>query len=115
MGKPKITVEDALTKGLTYDAPLTAEATLTNIKTNETLTEEVFLGDIPIMTDIGTFVIAGVERCVVNQLVRSPGVFFTSDVDQPSGRNLFIAELRPIRGSWLEFSVSRNDVITVKS
>ena len=114
LGKPKITVEDALTKGLTYDAPLTAEATLTNIKTNETLTEEVFLGDIPVMTDIGTFVIAGVERCVVNQLVRSPGVFFTSDVDQPSGRNLFIAELRPIRGSWLEFSVSRNDVITVK-
>ena len=114
LGKTKISVEDALIKGLTYDAPLTAEATLTNLKTNEVLTEEVFLGDIPMMTDIGTFVIAGVERCVVNQLVRSPGVFFTSDVDQPSGRNLFTAELRPIRGSWLEFSVSRNDVITVK-
>lgn len=111
---PKISVSEALEKGLNYEASLMAEATLKNLKTNDTKTEEVFLGELPVMTDTGTFVISGVERCVVNQMVRSPGVFFTSDIDQSSGRSLFMAELRPIRGSWLEFEVSRNDVITVK-
>jgi DNA-directed RNA polymerase subunit beta len=112
--KPVLEPALAFEKGLTYEAPLKAEATLKNLKTNETATEEVFLGDIPVMTQTGTFIISGIERCVVNQLVRSPGVFFSGDVDQSSGRMLYGAELRPIRGSWLEFSVSRNDVITVK-
>lgn len=112
--KPAITPKDAIAKGVNFEASLKAQATLTNIRTNEQITEEVFLGDLPMMTSIGTFVIGGVERCIVNQLVRSPGVFFGSDVDQSSGRALSSAELRPIRGSWLEFNVSRNDVITVK-
>ena len=112
--KPALTPALAFEKGLNYEASLKAEATLRNLKTNEMVTEEVFLGDLPVMTQTGTFIISGIERCVVNQLVRSPGVFFSSDVDQSSGRMLYGAELRPIRGSWLEFAVSRNDVITVK-
>lgn len=112
--EPALTPALAFEKGLTYEAPLKAEATLRNLKTNESTTEEVFLGDIPVITETGTFIISGIERCVVNQLVRSPGVFFSGDVDQSSGRMLYSAELRPIRGSWLEFAVSRNNVITVK-
>lgn len=111
---PSLTPALAFEKGLSLEAPLKVEATLRNLKTNESATEEVFLGDFPVMTDTGTFIISGIERCVVNQLVRSPGVFFSGDVDQSSGRMLFGAELRPIRGSWLEFAVNRNDVITVK-
>lgn len=112
--KPLLSPIEAMERGLNYEASLKADATLRSLKTNEEITEEVFLGDLPVMTDTGTFIISGVERCVVNQLVRSPGVFFGSDIDQSSGRTLFTAELRPIRGSWLEFAVSRNDVITVK-
>lgn len=112
--KPALTPALAFEKGLTYEASLKAEATLKNLKTGESATEEVFLGDLPVMTDTGTFIISGIERCVVNQLVRSPGVFFSADLDQSSGKMLYKAELRPIRGSWLEFAVNRNDVITVK-
>src|SRR3989338_4334601 len=97
-----------------YDAPLYVETTLTNKKTNATIEQEVFLGDIPQMTDRGTFVINGVERTVVNQLVRSPGVFFTAAHDNVTGKKLYTAEIRPIHGSWLEFSTTRHETITVK-
>lgn len=113
-GKPKYSVAQAKAKGVTYDMPLYVEATLLNKKTGEEQTQEVFLGDLPKMTPIGTFVVNGIERAVVTQLVRSPGVFFSSDTDPVTGRNLFRAELRPKRGSWLEISVGKRDVITVK-
>jgi len=110
----KYSPSEALKKGLTYDKPLKAIVKLTNKQTGEKIEEEVFLGDIPQMTLSGTFVINGVERAVVNQLVRSPGIFYSGRVDQSSGRTLYFAELRPLRGSWLEFAISKNDVITVK-
>src|SRR3989338_1818860 len=97
-----------------YDAPLYVQTILTNKKTNATIEQEVFLGDIPQMTDRGTFIINGVERTVVNQLVRSPGVFFTEAHDNVTGKKLYTAEIRPIHGSWLEFSTTRHETITVK-
>jgi len=114
IGKPVNSPEIALSKGLMYDAPLYVATTLTNKKTNATIEQEVFLGDIPQMTDRGTFIINGVERTVVNQLVRSPGAFFTAVHDNVTGKKLFTAEIRPIHGSWLEFSTTRHETITVK-
>ena len=113
-GKPPHTAREALEKGVTYDMPLRVEATLTNKQTGRSITQEVFLGDIPAVTENGTFVINGIERCVVNQLVRSPGVYFNGSIDPNTGRTLFSAEIRPLHGSWLEFAVAKNDVISVR-
>ncbi len=113
-GNPRYTPLECLEKGLTYDAPLKVEGTLTNKQTGKSLTQEVFLGDIPFMTENGTFIINGVERCIVNQIVRSPGIYFTGDVDPATGKILYTGEVRPLFGSWLDFTISRNDVITVR-
>ncbi|HSW89818.1 MAG TPA: DNA-directed RNA polymerase subunit beta [Patescibacteria group bacterium] len=114
IGKAKISVATARLKALTYDCPLRVEAILTNKQTGQVTKQEVFLGDIPKMTQNGTFLINGIERAVVNQLVRAPGIFYSADIDPVTGRTLHGAELRPLRGSWLEMSVSRTDIITVK-
>src|SRR3990170_3149739 len=112
--KPRYSSEECLSKGLTFDSPLKVEAVLTNKQTGREIRQEVFLGDIPTMTENGTFIINGVERCIVNQLVRSPGVYFTSDTDPTTGKMLYFAEVRPLFGSWLDFSISRNDVLLVR-
>lgn len=113
-GKPRLSPSQALEKGLTYDMPLRAVATLTNKQTGQHITQEVFLGDIPAMTQRGTFIINGIERCVVNQLVRSPGIYFTGKIDVTTARTLHSAEIRPMHGSWLEFLVNKNDVLLVR-
>jgi DNA-directed RNA polymerase subunit beta len=114
MGKPSNTPDTCLFKGLTYDAPLYVNATLINKKTNGEIKQEVFLGDIPQMTERGTFIVNGIERAVVNQLVRSPGVYFTAVQDNVTGKNLYVAETRPVHGSWLEFTTTRHETIMVK-
>ncbi len=114
IGKPKLNPKTCIEKGLNFEAPLRVTAKLTNLQTKVEQEQEVFLGDIPLMTDAGTFIVNGVERVVVNQLVRSPGVFFTSELDPNSGRLLHSSEIRPLRGSWLEMTVSRNDHLSVK-
>lgn len=113
-GAPTYYPAEALEKGVTFDMPLKIKATLTNKQTGRTVTQEVFLGDMPAMTENGTFIINGIERCVVNQLVRSPGVYFTGDIDPVSGRMLYTSEIRPTHGSWLEFIMAKNDVISVR-
>jgi len=113
-GRPRLTHEQAREKGLTFDIPLKVTATLTNKQTGHQVTQEVFLGDIPAMTQNGTFIINGIERCVVNQLVRSPGIYFTGEIDPSTGRTLYSAEIRPMHGSWLEFIITRNDVVMVR-
>lgn len=113
-GEPSLTPEKAIEKGLTYDFPLKIEVELLNKQTGKKIIQEVFIGDLPKMTKVGTFIINGIERCVVNQLVRSPGVYFTGVVDPITAKTLFSAEIRPLRGSWLEFNVGRNNQITVK-
>ncbi|MFZ2025386.1 MAG: DNA-directed RNA polymerase subunit beta [Microgenomates group bacterium] len=113
-GKPRLTPATAIEKGLTYDMQLKVIASLTNKQTGHHVTQEVFLGDIPAMTQNGTFIINGTERCVVNQLVRSPGIYFTGEVDPTTGRTLYSAEIRPMHGSWLEMFITRNDVLMVR-
>src|SRR3989344_5564689 len=113
-GSPRFTPAQCVIKGISFDAPLRVKVTLTNLQTNEQINQEAFMGDIPQMTDKGTFVINGIERVIINQLVRSPGVFFSLSEDPISGRRLYGAEIRPSHGSWLEFSISRSDVVTVK-
>lgn len=114
LGEPKITEELAMRKGLTYFSPLTVEATLLNKKTGKKVTQEVFLGEVPKMTDRATFIVNGIERVIVNQIVRSPGVFFTGAEDPITGKTLYTAELRPVHGSWLEISTTRTDMIVVR-
>lgn len=114
IGKPEITPSKAREKGLTYSSPLRVVATLLNKRTGKETSQEVFLGDIPKMTIDGTFVINGIDRAVVSQIVRSPGVYFSGEIDQASGRMLYRAEMRPTRGSWLEFEVSRQGVIIAR-
>lgn len=114
IGQPTNTPEVSLSKGLTFDSPLYVKVTLTNLRTNATHDAEVFLGDIPQMTDRGTFIVNGIERAVVSQIVRSPGVFFTASQDPATGKTIYSAEIRPTHGSWLEFSTTRYGTITVK-
>ena len=111
LGTPTISPRTAQLKGLTYSSPLKIRATLVNKKTGREVAQDVFLGDIPQMTSRGTFVVNGIERAVINQIVRSPGVYFSGELDASSGRVLYTAEVRPLHGSWLEFEVTRGDII----
>jgi DNA-directed RNA polymerase subunit beta len=112
--KPSLTPNQAIQKGLSFSSPLRIIAKLTNKQTNKTTTGEVFLGELPQMTPRGTFIINGVERAIVNQIIRSPGAYFTAELDAASGRILHGAELRPVHGTWLEFEISRNNVVSVR-
>jgi len=114
LDKPKYTPDEAIDKGVNYDAPLRVVIKLTNKQTGKVTEAEVFLCDLPLMIEKGTFIINGIERAVVNQIVRAPGAYFSGEVDQVTGVTLYSAEIRPVRGSWLEFNVARNDVISVK-
>ena len=107
---PKVTEEQAKEKNLSYEAPLKATIELIIKETGEVKTQEIFLGDYPVMTDRGTFVINGVERVVVSQLVRSPGVFFTRE----GMADYFSAKIIPNRGAWLEIETAQNGVMSVK-
>ncbi len=111
---PRLTPQQAREKGLTYSAALRAKVRLLNKRTGKETKETVFLADFPWMTDTGTFIIAGVERTVNNQLVRSPGVYFVSETDPTSRQELFRAELRPLHGSWLEFLIGSKGVTHVR-
>jgi len=113
-GEPKYTISQARSKAVSYDTPLYVEATLLNKKTGEEKTQEVFLGDIPKITPVGTFIVNGIERAIVTQLVRSSGISYSGDQDPITGRTLYISELRPMRGSWLEIAVTRRNIMTVK-
>ena len=111
---PKYTQEQCRDRDMTYAAPLYVDARLHNLQTGEIKESRIFMGDFPIMTERGTFIINGAERVVVSQLVRSPGVYFTATEDATSGRRLYGAKLIPSRGAWLEFETSNRNLITVK-
>lgn len=113
-GKPKHSPEEAIEKGVTYDIPLKVEATVLNKQLGQKIAQEVFVCDLPIMLEKGSFIVNGIERAVVNQLVRAPGAYYSAEVDPATGKILYSCEIRPIRGSWLEFAITKNDVITVK-
>jgi DNA-directed RNA polymerase subunit beta len=109
---PKLSEAEARENNVSYDAPLKATVELTNKVTGEVKEQEIYLGDYPWMTSRGTFVINGAERVVVSQLIRSAGVFFTSD--QHGTTNLYGAKVIPGRGAWLEFETAANGAIYVK-
>jgi DNA-directed RNA polymerase subunit beta len=112
--EPKFSEDECRTRDLTYAKPLKVEVDLIVKETDEVKHNVVFMGDFPWMTDQGTFIINGAERVVVSQLVRSPGVYYTSTEDPATGRMLYAAKVIPNRGAWLEFETSNKDLLSVK-
>ena len=113
MDNIKYSVEECKERDCTYAAPLKVSVRLTNNETGEIKEQEVFMGDFPLMTEQGTFIINGAERVIVSQLVRSPGVYYSNTVDK-SGKKLFSSTVIPNRGAWLEYETDSNDVIYVR-
>ncbi|HVB97161.1 MAG TPA: DNA-directed RNA polymerase subunit beta [Chloroflexota bacterium] len=113
-GTPKYDEIECRERDMTFAAPLRVRTRLIAKETGEIKEQEIFMGDFPMMTETGTFVINGAERVVVSQLVRSPGVYFTLEEDPTTGRELCYAKLIPNRGAWLEFETSNKDVLSVK-
>jgi DNA-directed RNA polymerase subunit beta len=109
----KYSVEECKERDATYNAPLRVKARLLNRETGEIKEQEIFMGDFPLMTDSGTFIINGAERVVVSQLVRSPGIYFEESRDK-SGKRLYTAQIIPNRGAWLEYETDSNDVFYVR-
>jgi DNA-directed RNA polymerase subunit beta len=113
-GDPKYSVEECKEKDMSYQAPLFVEVRFINKETGEMKEQQVFMGDFPLMTDRGTFVINGTERVVVSQLVRSPGVYYAEERDKTSDKVIHTAKVIPARGAWLELESDRRDVISVR-
>ncbi len=111
--KPKYSVAECKERDATYSAPLRVLARLYNKETGEIKENEVFMGDFPIMTDSGTFVINGAERVIISQLVRSPGVYYGFTYDK-NGKKLFTSTVIPNRGAWLEYETDQNDIFNVR-
>ncbi len=112
--KPKYDVTECKARDTTYAAPLRVRTRLLNNETGEIKESEVFLGDFPIMTKSGTFVINGAERAIVSQLVRSPGAYYGLKIEEKTGKKLFSATVIPNRGAWLEYETDLNDVLYVR-
>jgi DNA-directed RNA polymerase subunit beta len=112
--EPKNTVEECKERDFTYSAPLYVTAEFMNNETGEIKSQTVFMGDFPLMTDKGTFIVNGTERVVVSQLVRSPGVYFERTIDKTSDKDVFSAKIIPSRGAWLEFEVDKRDMVGVR-
>jgi DNA-directed RNA polymerase subunit beta len=113
LGEPKYTVDDAKERDVTYAAPLRVKVRLINKETGEVKEQEVFMGDFPLMTETGTFIINGAERVIVSQLVRSPSVYFSNKVDK-NGKTTYTATVIPNRGAWLELETDAKDIIYVR-
>ncbi|WP_078593200.1 DNA-directed RNA polymerase subunit beta [Evansella clarkii] len=113
LGEPKYSVEESKERDVTYSAPLRVKVRLINKETGEVKEQEVFMGDFPLMTDTGTFVINGAERVIVSQLVRSPSVYFSEKMDK-NGKKGFTATVIPNRGAWLELETDAKDIVYVR-
>jgi len=111
---PKHSVEECKDRDVTYAAPLFVTAEFMNNDTGEIKSQTVFMGDFPLMTDKGTFIINGTERVVVSQLVRSPGVYFEQTADKTSDKDIFTCKMIPSRGAWLEFEIDKRDMVGVR-
>ena len=111
--KPKYTIAECKERDATYAAPMRVRASLLNKETDELTEQDIYMGDFPLMTDAGTFIINGAERVIVSQLVRSPGVYFAGHPDA-AGRMLFEATVIPNRGAWLEYDSDSNGVFSVR-
>ena len=112
--EPRHTIKQCKERYSTYAAPLKVEARLFNVETGEVKEQEIYLGDMPVMTDSGAFIINGAERVIVSQLVRSPSVYFGKEVDKKNGKVTVGAQIIPTRGTWLEFETDARDIIYVR-
>ena len=112
--EPRHTIKQCKERYTTYAAPLKVEARLFNVETGEVKEQEIYLGDMPIMTDSGAFIINGAERVIVSQLVRSPSVYFGKEIDKKNGKVTVGAQIIPTRGTWLEFETDARDIIYVR-
>nr|NNM91464.1 DNA-directed RNA polymerase subunit beta [Bacilli bacterium] len=113
LGEPKYSVDESKERDVTYAAPLRVKVRLLNRETGEVKEQEVFMGDFPLMTETGTFIINGAERVIVSQLVRSPSVYFNAKIDK-NGKRTFSATVIPNRGAWLELETDAKDIIYVR-
>ncbi len=113
-GEPRYPLNLCLAKKLTYDVPVYLKLRLLNKRTNNEKKQDVYFFNLPKMTDRGTFIINGIERVVINQLVRSPGVYFTAEIDKTTGLTLYNAEIRPYIGAWLDVTINKNNLIEIK-
>jgi DNA-directed RNA polymerase subunit beta len=113
-GDPKYSVEECKEKDMSYQAPLFVEVRFINKETGEMKEQQVFMGDFPLMTDRGTFVINGTERVVVSQLVRSPGVYYAEELDKTTDKAIYTTKVIPARGAWLELETDRRDIVSVR-
>ena len=111
--EPRYSIRECRNRETTFSAPLKVEVRLFNHETGEVKEQEIFLGDMPIMTDSGTFIINGAERVIVSQLVRSPSVYFNREIDK-NGRSVITSQIIPTRGTWLEFETDARDVVYVR-
>ena len=111
---PKHAIEECVERDLTYAAPMYVSVLLAGSEVPEPIKQDIFLGDFPLMTEKGTFIINGTERVVVSQLIRSPGVYFEAPEDRTTGRRLAAAKLIPDRGAWMEFETRKSDYLTLK-
>jgi DNA-directed RNA polymerase subunit beta len=112
--EPKYDQEECLERDMTFASPLYVKVALVNSETGEVIVSDIFMGDFPLMTDNGTFIINGTERVVVSQLIRSPGVYFDAEEERATGRTLATAKLIPDRGAWMEFETRKTDYLTIK-
>ncbi|MGB9707202.1 MAG: DNA-directed RNA polymerase subunit beta [Microgenomates group bacterium] len=114
IGEPRYLIDLCLQKKLTYDAPVYLSLKLVNKKTAVERKQDVYFFNLPVMTDRGTFIINGIERAVINQIVRSPGVYFTAEIDKTTGLTSYNAEIRPYIGAWIDLTISKNNLIEMK-
>ena len=112
-GTPRYSIKECKDRQITYAAPLKVQTRLFNNETGEVKEQEIFLGDMPLMTDAGTFIINGAERVVVSQLVRSPSVYYSKEIDK-NGKPVFASKVIPSRGTWLEYETDAKDVIYIR-
>jgi len=110
----KYSIDECKERDFTYAAPLFVTAEFTNNETGEIKSQTVFMGDFPLMTNKGTFIINGTERVVVSQLVRSPGVYFERSFDKTSDKDIFTTKVIPSRGAWLELEIDKRDLVGVR-
>src|SRR3990167_6792311 len=113
-GDPRFSEEECIDKKLTYQFPVYINVKLTNKKREKEKIQDVYFFNLPRMTSRGTFVINGIERCIISQIVRAPGVYFTAEVDKSTGATVYNAEVRPYIGAWLDFTISKHNLIEAK-
>ena len=113
-GEPKYNVDECVERDMSYAAPLNVSCMLYSTDQDQPIVQDIFMGDFPLMTPAGTFIINGTERVVVSQLIRSPGAYFEVVDERTTGRPLAMSKLIPDRGAWMEFETRKTDYITVK-